>query len=496
MVHKEHKKFLLGFCRCRPDFPYRGNEWLRHKKKCEMKNGRKEFRACVKCSKTLALGATDIVANNFYNEHKECPTRKVTSPQSKEFFASVFASDRLNEVVWENGKEMDRKEELGRKEEMMVSIADEDDEEDDDEDEVTDSETEEAVENILAFTDSEVDRWLTKEAGKAENIEQLSDDEVEDEGVRKEAEEKLEVRKENGAEEKLEVCQEKKAEENKLEVQKQKEAIFIGGHEMQGQAIRDLKDRLAARDKIISELQDKVRQLEREEERMKTKEREARRLQLCAEETLKVLEAKEEALEEREKILERREATVEKIDEKIKEEKRDVWKMRDEVEVMTKKLEAKAEEEVKRAAETEKKTEEARKKMEEAEERMKKAENMEKKVRMVIVNHQKNKNTNKQDNTTHDIESDKEIRTYKSTIHIPIKHNKIDADPHIQLRKATQRHFPAESHTCVHLHVTHSDNFRIHSYSNTAGPLPLKRHMPNVEESSDESDFFIKRRKS
>jgi len=95
MVHASHKKFIFGFCECRPQMPYRGRSLAKHIK--DTKHNTNQFLFCPDHLILLEKAASNTDKEQFYRIHNNCNNTKTNSLKVKEFFAARQTHNYIQE---------------------------------------------------------------------------------------------------------------------------------------------------------------------------------------------------------------------------------------------------------------------------------------------------------------------------------------------------------------------------------------------------------------
>ena len=496
MVRNENNlRFHLTFCKCRPSIPFRGRQYTTHKKKCnEEKLG--EFRICLKELAILKAPFTNECLQEFYNNHRDCNSGKVTSPRAKSFFASVFANE------YEKGR-------LERRQEMTIELEDEVEEEEGDSEEGDSEESEEEEDErgeeerahqkeqelavasitneILApslgddFNWDEVTDWIEKETaarsqkGKEQETpkpqQQIAIQQTEQVTTTNDQTE-LETLHQHALSTESSASHQHSSPTESLTSHQ----ILIPAHSAQTQTIIQLKDRLSREQKLQ---QDFINQIENLKNKLNQANSRCQNLESMDEKR----KLEEEALDRARNVLEmkmaeveRREKVVKEIDEKIKKEKKEMWRERSKMgmekeEVKTEREKMKAEKE---KMEVEREKVEAEKKKMHDEMKLREDDLKVKGRRLKALFQEMKEESMKQ----------KENEETKSLIHIPIKSGLIDGDINIQpLQNKVQNCFNTE--VCGHLKIKHNGALKLISWCNKTNSALVKNDFCGSD-SSDE----------
>ena len=472
MVRKyEHSRFSLTFCKCRPDVPFRGKQYVSHRKKCaEEKLG--EFRVCLKELEVLRPPFTNEQLEKFYATHETCGSGKVTSPRAKSFFASIFANDYVE------GRQ-ERREEMTVTLEDEGGISEESESEEESEEEreeeaegVNCQETQQAVtaitEEILApslgedFNWDDVDEWINK---------------MDEDRKRKEKNQIIETSHTEPSHTEPSHTEPSHTEPSTTEHITPQDSttqvpstsqILTPAYTSQTHTIIKLKDNLSREEKIRKDLLHQVELLQSKLKQYENRFEEVKRREHDRQKEDEALNRAREVLTQHTADVERREKAVKEVDLKIQKEKKELFQERSKIDI--------EKEELRKAR---KKIDEEKTVMKEEREKMtRREEDLNSKGRTLRALFEQIK----KEKAAADEEG-------KSLVHVPIKNGMLAGDPHIQELPCKAQECFKDSEVCGHIKIVHGGQLKIKSWYNKTTKRPLTSKSNYDSDSSD--DFAV-----
>ena len=283
-------RFHIYFCNCRAK-PYRGKQYTTHRSKNADHNLLQMVVACLN-DLCVAKSMRTEDLTEFYETHRDCQTRNLSSERSREFFATIATETyaRRRETVAVEGNEV---------------------EEDDDEEE----EEEEAK---AVDSDEELERLLAGNCTQAEPQPEQPMDIIE----RAVQEAQIVTTVEWAPETLLENAEEEKA--RREQVRRPSEDVFFGGHSMKNVSSLALKGRCRSMESDLKRLRAELEEMRRNAkavEAQASKVREEEKVLASAQHVLTLAQqraelrqeevrAKEEKMREKEEEMRAREEKV------------------------------------------------------------------------------------------------------------------------------------------------------------------------------------------
>ena len=513
-------RFVFTYCLCRPSAPFRGKQYVQHLR-TRKENAHKfvsELQLCL-CGKegsVLPPKPTQDELELFYKQHENCNSElRSNSPAARRIFAEaeVFLREVRRKVEEEKALreaegevDVDAEEE---KAEKVTRLTDSESEEESEDASFTvelEGEKEdgcftvELEEESRAMTAAEEQRTavknVLKEMGRKDSEEELGRKDSEEydwSGVFGEL-----SKKESEVEETRRIQAEKCAaaeEERRLTAEKDRKAELVRKERKAVRRIRKkseekncnfkvnlMKDRLERERRWRMVLTKKLVEKERKEKISLVKEREMVLREKKMEEREKTVISAEKVCRVVREEAERKERAIKGVEERMRQRGRELTRREDEVMEKEKSVEEMAERREKEVEKREEAAEAKEKKLEKKDETLKNVAERLKGFSKSILGEETVK---------------ERVEETTALFHIPIEGGIIAGDPCLvrnEERRQTMQCYRLPNITCGHIAIVLNGELKSWSWRNMkSASLPLKRRV--CEETEDEADFVLKRRK-